>query len=155
MNEDFDEIIRQAREVARHLAGVYRDITGEDLDFEGAVRHYPLVAAGAALGVGFLAGWSLSRRGSRPALPPPPAPPQPDFLSEGIDRVREFLPNVMPEDAAENARVWVDEVLEPRLREGMENVVNVAEARFGQFLRQTMQRFDGQDDRELEDPEGN
>lgn len=152
MSNDFEEIIAQGRLVARQLAGVYREVTGEELDLESAVRHYPLVAAGAALGIGVVAGWSLGRRG-RAALPPPPASPSPDLLGEGMERVRDLLPGVVPEEIAESARAWMDTVLEPRLREGMENAANVAETRITQFLRQTIQRLEGTSERELEDPE--
>jgi hypothetical protein len=63
-----------------------------------------------------------------------------------MERVRHLLPEVPPEaeEAAEKARTWVDEVLEPKLKQGLENVAsNIPESRLSSFLKQTIERLDG------------
>jgi hypothetical protein len=155
---DFDDLMAQARQVAKQLAGVYRDVTGEELDLESMVRHSPLVAVGIAAGFGALGGWFVARRTQRQLPPPKPAPNPLEsverLLPEGIEKVREILPGVVPDDAADVARAWMEEVLEPKLKEGVDNVVaNVGETRLGMFIRQTIQRLETGEDRTLDDPE--
>jgi hypothetical protein len=172
MNDhDFDDLFKQAQEIGRNLAGVYRDVTGEDLDLESAVRHYPLFAVGLAAGAGVLGGYWLGRRGQK-QLPPPKSSGSLDRLRELNDRRKEaaergeslspldFVEHLLPpgmelEDAAQTAREWVGGQLEPRFREGVESVLeNMADFRFGSFLRQTIRRADVSDDQRIEDPEG-
>lgn len=149
----------QARQVARQLAAAYRDVTGEDLDLESMVRHSPLVAVGVAAGLGALGGWFIARRSQKQLPPPTQSQPNPllnmdRLVPEGFDKVREMLPGVVPDEAADMAREWVEDVLEPKLKEGVENVVaNVGETRLGIFLRQTIQRLETGEDRTLDDPE--
>ena len=66
--DEFDDLLRQARHVGKILTAVYKEVTGEELDLEQAVRHYPLVALGLAAGAGALAGWWIGR-GSAKQLP--------------------------------------------------------------------------------------
>jgi hypothetical protein len=67
----------------------------------------------------------------------------------GAERVRELLPEGAADEAAAAAKTWLDSVLEPRLKEGMENFrVNAIESRFGLFVRQTIERLDEQDGNE-------
>jgi hypothetical protein len=147
--EEFDELLDSARQIGKVLSVVFNDVTGEDLDMESVVRHYPLVALGVAAGIGALGGWWVGRK-SRPQLPPPPARTGVDDV---LDRVRRVLPEAVADDAAAMARNWVDD-LEPRLKEGLETVVsNMSEGRFGAFLRGAMQRMDPGDEHRLEDPD--
>lgn len=156
---DFEDMMAQARQVARQLAAAYRDVTGEDLDLESMVRHSPLVAVGVAAGLGALGGWFIARRSQKQLPPPTQSQPNPllnmdRLVPEGFDKVREMLPGVVPDEAADMAREWVEDVLEPKLKEGVENVVaNVGETRLGIFLRQTIQRLETGEDRTLDDPE--
>lgn len=155
---DFDELLKQARQVAGYLAEAYRDVTGEEIDLDGIVRHYPLVAVGVAAGVGAIGGWLVARRSQR-RLPPPKMAPTPleyveRLVPEGIERVRDILPGLVADDAAERATAWMGEVLEPRLKESVDSVMaNVSETRLGLFLRQTIERLDTGEDRQLEDPD--
>lgn len=157
---DFDELVNQARQIAKQLGAVYRDVTGEDLDLEGIVRHYPLIAVGIAAGAGALGGWLAARRAQR-RLPPPPSSHKHTpleyierLLPQGVERAREMLPDVVSEEVAERAEAWVEEVLQPRLKEGVESVMaNMSETRWGLYLRQTIERLESGEDRQLEDPE--
>lgn len=155
---DFDELMHGARQFVTHLASAYREITGEELDIESAVRHYPLVALGIAAGVGAFGGWWFGRRGQI-QLPPPTPEPSPlnyveRFIPEGLEKVRDLLPESIAEEATAQARTWVEDVLEPRLREGVESAVsNIAETRWGAFLKETIQRFETGPEKELDDPE--
>jgi hypothetical protein len=174
MNEhDFDDLFKQARLISQTLAGVYREVTGEDLELESAIRHYPLFAVALAAGAGALGGYWLGRRGQAKQLPPPKqaGPMSIDRLRElsqrrkeasekgeslsPLDYVEHLLPPGMElEDAAQTAREWAGKQLEPRLREGMESVLeNMADLRFGSFLRQAIRRADTGEDQQLEDPE--
>jgi hypothetical protein len=173
MNDhEFDELFKQAQQIGRQLAGVYRDVTGEDLDLESAIRHSPLFAVGLAAGAGILGGYWLGRR-SQKQLPPPKQTGSLDRLRELNERRKEaadkgeslspldFVEHLLPpgmelEDAAQSAKEWAGKQLEPRLREGMESVLeNMADFRFGSFLRQTIRRADQSEDQQLEDPDGN
>jgi hypothetical protein len=178
-SKDFDELLNQVREIGPFLRTLFRDVTGEDLDIESAVRHYPVLALGLAGGAGIVAGLWLGRK-QRPALPPPPKsdvdgffdrvrdlgsrlktdgpPGQPSnhpldrMLPDGLDRMRELLPDAISEEITEAARTWVDGVLEPRLKEGLESLsANVSQTRFGSYVKQALQRLE--EDHGLEDPE--
>lgn len=171
MNEhEFDELFKQVQHIGRHLAGVYRDVTGEDLDIESAIRHYPLFAVGLVAGAGLLGGYWLGRRNQK-QLPPPKQNGSLDRLRELNERRKEaadrgeslspldFVEHLLPpgmelEDAAQSARNWAGKQLEPRLREGMESVLeSMSDFRFGSFLRQTIRRADQSEDQQLEDPD--
>ena len=69
-SDDIEELFSQAGHFLKLLRRAFEDVTGEDLDIETAIRHYPLVAVGLAAGAGMLGGWTLARR-SKPQLPPP------------------------------------------------------------------------------------
>jgi hypothetical protein len=173
MNDrDFDELFGQAQQIGKQLARVYREVTGEDLEIESIIRHYPLFAVGLAAGAGALGGYWLGRRGQKQLPPPPPKG------SSSIERLRDlnerrkeasdrgesltpmdFVEHLLPpgmelDDAAQTAKEWVSDRLEPRLREGVDSVLeNMADFRFGTFLRQTIRRADQSEDRPIEDPE--
>ena len=52
------------------------------------------------------------------------------------------------------AKTWVDTVLEPKLRQGIDTMAtNVSESKFGSFFRQTLARFEETEDHTLDDPE--
>jgi hypothetical protein len=181
-SSDFDDLVEQAKQFGKVLSTLYEDVAGEELDLEGAIKHYPLVALGLALGAGAVAGWWIGRR-QAPALPPPEPPrgtgrlsdlfkretPKPemrrdqpahplDYLENlipgGVDKVRDVLPDVVSEEAAAMARNWVDTVLEPRLKQGLDTMAaNISEGKFGAFFRRTMQRYEDREDHRLDDPE--
>lgn len=144
---DFDDLIKKFRQAAEAFGTVYRDITGEEFDLEGAVRHYPLVSLGAAAGAGLFAGMWLARRQRQEiAPPPPPAVPTPfeyleQFLPGQFGRMRNVLPELASDEAATAARDWLDSVVEPRLRDAMEST------RFGMFLRRTFEQRPDEDGR--------
>jgi hypothetical protein len=74
---DFSELLKQARQLVSQLKVAYKEVAGEDLDLEEAVRDYPLLAITLAAGVGALAGWLVARRmrpTRQPLQGPPPAP---------------------------------------------------------------------------------
>lgn len=163
---EFDEVFASVRYLAQTFTVVFEEVTGEELDIETSVIHYPLVALGLAAGAGALAGWWIGHK-TRPALPPPQAHrPLEDFLSRlrrrevtgeqpptpleyiemilpgGIEKVRRYLPDSTPEEASERAKAWIDDVLEPKLKHGLENAASKApEGRFGSFLKQALDRW--------------
>lgn len=157
--DDFDQIFGQVQQVTRVFVGLYRETTGEDLDLDGIVRHYPLLAVGVVAGAAAVGGFLAGRRSVKQLPPPRQELPNPfeyveRLLPDGIEKVRELLPEAIADEAAATARTWVDEVLEPRLKEGVDAVVaNVAETRFGSFLKQTIERLEHGEDTQLEDPE--
>ena len=52
------------------------------------------------------------------------------------------------------ARDWLSNVVEPRLRQGLENAVESASrGSFGAFLKETLEYLEGTEDRKLDDPE--
>lgn len=139
---DYDDLLARFRQLSTVFGTIYRDVTGEDFDLEGAVRHYPLVSLGLAAGAGLLGGIWLARR-PRAQLPPPP-PPAPlkpfdyleQLLPQPFERVRRALPEMTSEDASAIARTWLESVIEPGLKDTMES------SKFGLFLRRTLERLD-------------
>ncbi len=138
---DFDDLLARFRQLSTVFGTIYRDITGEEFDLEGAVRHYPLVSLGLAAGTGLLAGVWIARR-PQAQLPPPPPPPTRPFdyleqlLPQPFERVRRVWPEMTGEDAGAMARTWLESVLEPGLKDTMEST------KFGSFLRRTFERLD-------------
>src|SRR4051812_21461456 len=97
-NNDFDDLFTQAGDLLKHFVPIFKDLTGEELDVESALRHYPWVILGTAAGVGLLAGVWIGRK-QAPAPPPPPPPLAAGPMSylerlfpQGMDRVRQALP---------------------------------------------------------------
>jgi hypothetical protein len=156
----FEELFGQAGEVVRALRSVYSEVTGEELDLESALKNYPLIVIGVVAGAGFFGGWLIGRRNAAAALPPPPAtqPSEPvsplDLLGRvfptQVNKVREVLPEGLADEAATAARHWVDGVLEPMLKDGLNSTSN---SRFGAFVRETVRRSMQSEDRTLDDPE--
>src|SRR5947209_468928 len=70
-SKDFDELFEQAGLIARALRDAYKDVSGEELDLEAALKNYPLLIIGTAIGTGALAGWWIAHR----RQPPEPSPP--------------------------------------------------------------------------------
>lgn len=187
---DFDDLIGQAKQIGKMLGDLFEEVTGDEFDLEGTIKHYPIVAIGLGLGAGAIAGWWVGSR-RRPALPLP----EPTLLPEsesgsgfgrlgdlfkgiqssakgmgegtshprnvldsifpsGIEKVRDVLPDVVSEEAAAMAKTWVDAVLEPKLRQGIDSMAtNVAESKLGSFFRQTIARYEETGDHHLDDPE--
>lgn len=161
-SDDIEELFSQASHLLKSLRPLFKDLTGEDLDLESAVRHYPLLTIGLAAAAGAVGGWAVGRRSRRELPPPepprlrdarlrppeatPPAeqPPHPlDYLEhlvpESIDRLRKVLPETTQQEAAELAKEWVDNVLEPKLKQGLDRVVdNVSESKLGAYLKRTL-----------------
>lgn len=189
-SSDFDELIGQARQIGKMLGDLFEEITGDELDLEGTIKHYPLVAIGVGIGAGALAGWWVgSRRHPQSAPPPAALPPDAEPTSglarlgdlfknvqstvrgdgespnhprdvlenlfpAGAEKVRDVLPDVVSEEAAAMAKTWVDTVLEPKLRQGIDTMAtNVSESKLGSFFRQTLARYEESHDHELDDPE--
>jgi len=166
MYEDLEELAKRAAFVARILRILYRGVAGEELNLESGIRHRPLLSLGIATGIGALAGWWLSDRASH-RWPPPPEPTPLDYLDEiipgGLDRVRnEIIPGgvervrgALPasrEEAVSNARAWLDTVLEPKIKEGLESVAeNVPEDRVRTFLRDAARRLGNDDGQQPEE----
>jgi hypothetical protein len=76
-SSEFDELLKQAKQILSQLKEAYREVAGEELDLEGAVKHYPLLALTLAAGVGAVGGWFVGRRMRPPPQPlqlPPPKP---------------------------------------------------------------------------------
>lgn len=189
-SSDFEELIGQAKQIGKMLGDLFEEVTGDELDLEGTIKHYPLIAVGVGLGAGAIAGWWVGSR-RRPALPPPPATlpseaepsggfgrlgelfrnvqsaakgdgegtNQPrdvleNLFPSGVEKVRDVLPDVVSEEAAAIAKTWVDTVLEPKLRQGIDNMAtNVSESKLGTFFRQTLARYEETQDHQLDDPE--
>lgn len=158
---DFDDLLNQANEIRKALARAYKDVTGEDLDLEGAFRHYPLLAIGVSAGVGAVGGWWIARRGraaelSSPAPPPAVETSKPLQYLEGLlpgtaERMRERLPEItVPEEMKQVARSWFDNVVEPRLRQNLDHLAAQVDETLGGILRSNGHPAD---DVELEDPE--
>lgn len=184
-SSEFEDLFAQVKQVGNVLKQTFEDVTGEELDPEAAIRHYPLVAVGLAAGAGLVGGWWLGRRSSRRQLPAP-GPQTPvesaldrlrdlrarlraengagqaggplEYLEQiipgGLDAVRGMLPEGAAEEASSMARDWLSNVVEPRLRQGLENAVESASrGSFGAFLKETLEYLEGTEDRKLDDPE--
>jgi cytochrome P450 len=126
--EHVDALLSEVRAIADVARKIYHDVTEEEFDLESAISHYPVTALATALGIGILVGWRFARRTPPALLPPPPPLKEPSPLEyfersipEQIDRVREYLPELVSEDTMHKARDWLDTVVEPRLRETVEN----------------------------------
>jgi hypothetical protein len=77
-----------------------------------------------------------------------------NLFPSGVEKVRDVLPDVVSEEAAAMAKTWVDTVLEPKLRQGIDTMAtNVSESKLGTFFRQTLARYEETQDHQLEDPE--
>ena len=161
---DFDELLSAARQIAGVLRIAFREVADDEVELESMIRHYPVTALGLAAGAGAVAGWWFGRRraprqAQQPAPPTPPArstgPLQyiEDLLPPGsIERVRSALPDPVRDEVSAAARTWVDTVLEPRLRQGLDNAATAfAETRFGAILKQAAEHLE--QDVQLEDPE--
>jgi hypothetical protein len=153
-SKEFDELFEQAGQIARALRDAYKDVSGEDLDLEAALKHYPVLIVGAAVGTGALVGWWIGHRRPAPEPPPPSKKKTMDFLEDlfpkQVNRMKDVLPEGTAEDAATAARNWMDTVLEPRLRQGIDSA---SETRFGSFVRQTIRKLEQTGDTELDEPE--
>jgi hypothetical protein len=158
---DFDELLTYARQAGQVLKTVFKDLADEELDLENAIRHYPVLALSLAAGVGAAAGWWAAQR-RRSALPPPEdAPIPPDsplsYLEQkfpSVERLRKAVPESVSEDAAALARNWMDNVLEPKLKQGVDTLsANMAESKWGARFKQAMQKMDSQNEVHLDDPE--
>jgi hypothetical protein len=161
-SNDFDDLFGQAGEVVRALRGVYKDIVGEELDLESALKNYPIIAFGVVAGAGFLGGWWAARRRLPPALPPPTAESLPEtapgtplehlerMFPRQVGRVKDILPEGAADEAASIAKQWLDNVLEPKLRERLDTA---SASRFGAFLRESIGRFEQGEDTTLDEPE--
>lgn len=139
---DFDDLVARVRQVAAVFGTIYQDVTGEEFDLEGAVRHYPLVSLGVAAGAGLLAGVWIARRPQAQLPPPPPPTPSRPFdyleqlLPQPLERMRRAFPEMMGDEAGAVARNWFDSVIEPGLRDTLEST------KFGLFLRRALDRPD-------------
>jgi hypothetical protein len=160
-SKDLEQLLEQARAAAGLLKGLYTELTGEELDVESAVRHYPLIGLGLAAGAGMAAGWWLGRRSrppAPPALPESPAHRALDLVEEvlpgAVERVRARLPEVVLSDAArERARTWLGNVMEQRLQQGIDRWAEGADIRLGTFFRRATERLDPEEEVRLDDPE--
>jgi hypothetical protein len=158
---DLDELLAYARQAGQILKTIFKDLTDEELELESAVRNYPILALAVAAGAGAAAGWWAANR-RRGALPPPAVSPDepssPMSLLEqrfpSVERIRKSIPESMTDDAAALAKNWMDNVLEPRLKQGVDSLsANMAESKWGSLFRQAMQRMDSGEDIQLDDPE--
>ncbi|HLJ68448.1 MAG TPA: hypothetical protein VKX16_13920 [Chloroflexota bacterium] len=158
-SREFDELLDAAKQVSRILRTVFADITGEDISLDSALRNYPLVTLGAAAGLGAVAGWWVGHK-RRPALPPPPRPAShpldylEQMLPEGMSKLLRSMPDAVTEEAGAAAKNWVDSVLEPMVKQRLDNVAeSVATSKWGSLLRQAMERMDPGGDIQLDDPQ--
>lgn len=158
---DLEELLVQARQIGSAVRRAYRDVTGEDLDIESAVRHYPVIALGAAVGAGTLAGWWLGRRGhSQPQLPPPPPEPARGILDSiestlpgAIDRVRGRLPEIVVSDAVKaRAKLWMTSVFEDHVLQNLDAAVEKTDTRLSNIFRKATERLEPGHDVHLDDP---
>ena len=187
-SDEFDELYSRASGLSKILASAYRDVTGEDLDLEGIVRHYPLVALGLAAGAGALSGWWVARK-FQAKLPPPAPKSQLDtaleslrdigakfkaagqrapgetpatpweyaerLLPGALDALRKAFPDANIGRGASSGKNWLDAVLEPELKAGLDDVVShLSESKVGLYLRQRMRRLGNGRDTHLDDPDG-
>ncbi len=189
-SSEFDDLIAQARQIGSTLGNLFEELTGEELDLESTIKHYPVVAVGLGIGIGAIAGWWVGSK-RMAALPPPVQEPPPvadtrsgsgwlgDLFSRGqesgdresgtsthpldrletmfpggAEKVRDVLPDIVSEEAAAMAKSWVDTVLEPKLRQGIDSMAaNVSESKLGTFFKQRLAALDDTEDHKLDDPE--
>jgi hypothetical protein len=143
---EFDELLTTARQIATILRTVFRDVTDEESELEALIRHFPLVAIGLAAGTGTLVGWWIGRK--RRELPSGESAKPLNYLQRilpagSLDRVRDAVPEPVRDEAAAAAKAWVDNVLEPRLKQGLETVAaSVAETRLGVMFREIAERME-------------
>jgi hypothetical protein len=169
-SNDFDEFVVHARRVFTQLRETYKEVVGEELDLEAAIRHYPLVAVTVALGVGALGGWWVGRK-LRPepqALPPPRSVPAPSpqsrldrtirsahDLSEKLKerrndapegsppRALDYLGAMLPEGAAEEAAARAREWADTRLEPALQKgLERAASSKFGAMVRESLHRLE-------------
>lgn len=143
-SDELEELTRQAAQVARLALAAFEGLSGEPLALDRAIRRYPVLLLSVAVGVGATAGWWLGRKGAK-QLPPRAASPLEylDRVMPALDKARELLPS------EEEATTWLDTVVEPRLREGLETLSGGT----GHALNDVFRRIRGASDHELADPE--
>lgn len=173
-SSEFDELVGSAQQVGKLLAALLDGIAEEDVDLGRVLRQYPVWTIAFAAGAGAVAGWWFGRRGgpsAAPLQPPPVTEPERSVLEDAgsklLERAEEFIethpqareyldillpegvePGMVVEEVTAAARSWVDTVLEPKLREGLDQVSeNVSRAKFGDFLRQARKYV------EMDDPD--
>jgi hypothetical protein len=158
---NFNDLFSRSRDVLGAFRVLYKDLTGEELDVESGIRHYPVVALGAAAAAGVAVGWFAARR-TQHQLPPPAAEPEVEppsatrgpfdalegFLPGTIESLRSIVPETIAEETTAAARNWIDQRLEPRLRERFEAL----DTRAGGLLRDALRRFEGGEDTRPDDP---
>ncbi|MGH2443867.1 MAG: hypothetical protein ACRDFX_12000 [Chloroflexota bacterium] len=156
-SSDFDEVFGQARHILSIVTATYKDVTGEDLDLEGGIRHYPLLALGFAAGAGALAGYWYGRK-SHPQLPPPP--PEPpidatiqrlgDAIPDALNRVRDALPEItVPDEVKNRAKTW----MESQFNQSIDKVAENVDGKLSSWFGRAMQRTEPDEDTTLRDPE--
>ncbi len=164
--DDLDALFGQVRHIGKVFGIVYKDVTGEDFDLEGAITHYPLLAIGIGAGAGILAGYWWGHR-SRPQLPPPAAeraalPGETGtsrsyldaVLPQAMDRVREVLPEIIVSDVVKaKARTWMDNIVDAQVRQNVDSLADTLDARIASFFRGALQRLDSDEDIHLDDPD--
>lgn len=164
-SHDFDDLLAQGRHIGKLLATIYKDVTGEDLDIESAIKHYPVLALGVAAAAGATAGWWVGKRGRKQL--PPPAPestslPGPsvnplqqigEVLPHTVERMRSALPEVIISDEVKTvARNFFESVLEPKIQENIDGFAANMDARLGALLNRFGQKPESGEDVRLDDP---
>jgi hypothetical protein len=163
-NLDFADLFSQAKQFNEHFAGVFKEVTGEDFDLETAVKHYPLVSLGLAAAVGVLGGWWVASK-QRKSLPPAEthiAERGGTFFERverifpgGVESFRRSVPEVPTEKTAAVLAGWMDQVVEPRLKKGLENLTTgLLEGKLGAYLKQTFESSEKELNDDSVSPEG-
>jgi hypothetical protein len=106
-------------------------------------------------------GWWLGRKSAPEAPPSPPTSAAhraldlvEEAIPEAVERMRARLPEIVLSDAAKaKARVWLGNVMEQRLQQGIDRWAEGADVRLGSFFRRATERLDPEDEVRLEDPE--
>ncbi|MBV9282334.1 MAG: hypothetical protein JOZ41_19810, partial [Chloroflexi bacterium] len=101
---------------------------------------------------------SLRDLGSRLAHPSPgdqghegPLGYLEQLVPEGLETVRKALPELTSEETISQAKTWFETVVEPKLKEGLDNVVS--QSRVGSFLKDVLRQADTSEETHLPDPE--